>query len=74
VQVNAVAPGAFATDAQAAVLGSPAVLERRLRKIPAKRMGKDHEIGPLICYLASELSDFVTGAVFVIDGGESSKL
>lgn len=74
VQVNAVAPGAFATDAQAAVLGSPAVLERRLRKIPAKRMGLDREIGPLICYLASELSDFVTGAVFVIDGGESSKL
>jgi len=74
VQVNAVAPGAFATDAQAAVLGSPAVLDRRLRKIPAKRMGVDREIGPLICYLASGLSDFVTGAVFVIDGGESSKL
>lgn len=74
VQVNAVAPGAFATDAQAAVLGSPEVLERRLRKIPAKRMGQDREIGPLVCYLASELSDFVTGAVFVIDGGESSKL
>ena len=74
VQVNAVAPGAFATDAQAAVLGSPAILERRLRKIPAKRMGHDREIGPLVCYLASELSDFVTGAVFVIDGGESSKL
>ena len=50
------------------------ILERRLRKIPAKRMGHDREIGPLVCYLASELSDFVTGAVFVIDGGESSKL
>lgn len=74
VQVNAVAPGAFVTDAQKAVLGSPTVLERRLRKIPAKRMGQDSEIGPLICYLASGLSDFVTGAVFVIDGGESSKL
>lgn len=74
VQVNAVAPGAFVTDAQKAVLESPAVLERRLRKIPAKRMGRDREIGPLICYLASEWSDFVTGAVFVIDGGESSKL
>ena len=32
------------------------------------------EIGPLACYLASPLSDFVTGTVFVIDGGESSKL
>ncbi|MFO1376022.1 MAG: SDR family oxidoreductase [Steroidobacteraceae bacterium] len=74
VQVNAIAPGAFATDAQQAVLASPEILQRRLRKIPARRMGENHEIGPLICYLASKKSDFVTGAVYVIDGGESSKL
>ena len=74
VQVNAIAPGAFVTDAQKAVLASPTILERRLRKIPAKRMGEDHEIGPMICYLASAAANFVTGAVFVIDGGESSKL
>lgn len=74
VQVNAIAPGAFATDAQSAVLNSPEILERRLRKIPARRMGESEEIGPLVCYLASSQSDFVTGAVFVIDGGESCKL
>lgn len=74
VQVNAIAPGAFVTDAQRAVLASPDLLQRRLRKIPAKRMAEDHEIGPLVCYLASAKSNFVTGAVFVIDGGESSKL
>ena len=74
VQVNAIAPGAFATDAQRAVLDSPDILERRLRKIPARRMGESEEIGPLVCYLASSKSDFVTGGVFVIDGGESCKL
>lgn len=74
VQVNAIAPGAFATDAQRAVLDSPDMLERRLRKIPVRRMGESEEIGPLICYLASAKSDFVTGSVFVIDGGESCKL
>ena len=74
VQVNAIAPGAFATDAQRAVLDSPDILERRLRKIPARRMGESDELGPLICYLASSKSDFVTGSVFVIDGGESCKL
>ena len=74
MQVNAIAPGAFETSAQQAVLDSPEMLERRLRKIPAKRMGVDDEIGPLVCYLASPKSNFVTGAVFVIDGGESSKL
>jgi 2-deoxy-D-gluconate 3-dehydrogenase len=74
VQVNAIAPGAFATDAQRAVLDSPDILERRLRKIPARRMGEIEEIGPLVCYLASSKSDFVTGSIFVIDGGESCKL
>jgi 2-deoxy-D-gluconate 3-dehydrogenase len=74
VQVNAIAPGAFATAAQRAVLESPTVLERRLRKIPSGRMGESSEVGALACYLASPLSDFVTGAVYVIDGGESAKL
>jgi 2-deoxy-D-gluconate 3-dehydrogenase len=74
VQVNAVAPGAFATNAQRAVLDSPELLARRTRKIPARRMGQTEEIGTLVCYLASRQSDFVTGSVFVIDGGESSKL
>jgi len=74
VQVNAIAPGAFETDAQKAVLESPEILQRRLRKIPVRRMGEVHEMGPLVCYLASESSDFVTGSIFVIDGGESCKL
>ncbi len=74
IQVNAIAPGAFATDAQRAVLDSPDILKRRLRKIPVRRMGESEEIGPLVCYLASSKSDFVTGGVFVIDGGESCKL
>jgi 2-deoxy-D-gluconate 3-dehydrogenase len=74
VQVNAIAPGAFETDAQRVVLESPDILKRRLGKIPARRMGGVEELGPLVCYLASPLSDFVSGSVFVIDGGESSKL
>jgi len=74
VQVNAIAPGAFDTDAQSAVTGAPEVLEKRIRKIPARRMGGVAEIGPLVAYLASPLSDFVTGATFVIDGGEAAKL
>jgi 2-dehydro-3-deoxy-D-gluconate 5-dehydrogenase len=74
VQVNAIAPGAYETDAQAAVLEDPKILERRLRKIPAGRMGAPAEIGPLVCLLCSSASDFITGSVFVADGGESSKL
>lgn len=74
VQVNAIAPGAFSTDAQSAVTESSDVLAKRLKKIPAGRMGDPSEFGPLVAYLASPLSDFVTGSVAVIDGGEVSRL
>ncbi len=74
IQVNAIAPGAFDTDAQRAVLADPEILARRLRKIPARRMGNVEEMGTLVCYLASAQSDFITGSIFVIDGGESCKL
>jgi len=74
IRVNAIAPGAFETDAQGAVLDDPDLLAKRLAKIPARRMGAPEEIGPLTCYLASPLSSFVTGACFVIDGGEVAKL
>jgi 2-deoxy-D-gluconate 3-dehydrogenase len=73
IQVNAIAPGAFRTDAQRAVLDRDDLMQRRIRKIPARRFAEPAEIGPLVCYLASPEADFVTGAVFVIDGGESAK-
>jgi 2-deoxy-D-gluconate 3-dehydrogenase len=73
IQVNAIAPGAFETEAQRAVLDDPGMKERRVRKIPARRMADPWEIGPLVCYLASPKSKFVTGAIYVIDGGETAK-
>ena len=74
IRVNTIAPGAFETDAQAAVFENDATLDARLRKIPLRRMGAPDEIGPLTAYLVSPLSGFVTGSTFVIDGGEVAKL
>ena len=74
IRVNTIAPGAFETDAQAAVFEDAATLDARLRKIPLRRMGTPDEIGPLTAYLVSPLSGFVTGSCFVIDGGEVAKL
>jgi len=74
VQVNCIAPGAFVTDAQQAVLESPDLLTRRIDKIPAGRMADPSELVPLACLLVSPVSPFTTGAVFVVDGGESGRL
>lgn len=74
IQVNAIAPGGFATEAQDAVLSNPETLRRRVAKIPARRMAEPREIGPLVCFLASPLSRFVTGSIEVIDGGETAKI
>lgn len=74
VQVNCIAPGAFATDAQSAVLESPDLLARRVKRIPAGRMAEAEELMPLVCLLVSARSPFTTGSVFVVDGGESGKL
>ena len=73
IQVNAIAPGAFATEAQSYVTGDPEILAKRVRKIPARRMADPTEFAPLVCYLASTKAKFVSGAVYVIDGGETAK-
>lgn len=74
VQVNCIAPGAFRTEAQKAVTDSDDLLARRVAKIPAGRMADPEELVPLACLLVSRLSSFTTGAIFVVDGGESGKL
>ena len=65
--------GAFATEMQGELLEDPERLAKRVRRIPAGRLGAPEEAGPLVCYLVSPLSDFVTGATFVVDGGESAR-
>jgi len=74
IRVNTIAPGGFATEAQSAVMDDPAMLNARIRKIPARRLADPEEIGPLTSYLVSPLSGFVTGSCFVIDGGEVARL
>jgi 2-deoxy-D-gluconate 3-dehydrogenase len=72
VQVNAVAPGWFVTDMNAAAFGDPRTRERLLRDVPARRTGRPEEIGPLVVYLASAAADFMTGQTVFLDGGHSA--
>jgi 2-deoxy-D-gluconate 3-dehydrogenase len=74
IQVNAIAPGAFATEAQSAVLENEDLLRKRVAKTMAKRFAEPHEMDGLLLLLASPLSRFITGATYAIDGGELAKL
>ncbi|PYN82109.1 MAG: 2-deoxy-D-gluconate 3-dehydrogenase [Candidatus Rokuibacteriota bacterium] len=72
VQVNAIAPGWFATDMTHDAFANPKISERLTRDIPARRLGQPEEIGPLAVYLASGSSDFMTGQTLFLDGGHSA--
>lgn len=71
VRVNAIAPGAFATDAQPYPLTDGARRAGREASIPAGRLGRPVEVAALTAFLASDLSAFTTGSTVVIDGGET---
>jgi NAD(P)-dependent dehydrogenase (short-subunit alcohol dehydrogenase family) len=70
VTVNAIAPGAFLTDANRRWFREkPGFQEEVVTRIPMGRLGEPQELGPLAVYLASDASRYMTGAVLVIDGG-----
>jgi NAD(P)-dependent dehydrogenase (short-subunit alcohol dehydrogenase family) len=68
VTVNAIAPGVFRTDLNAALLDSPRGQEFLMRT-PMKRFGKIEELVGAAVFLASDASTFVTGTVLAVDGG-----
>ncbi|HHN93995.1 MAG TPA: SDR family oxidoreductase, partial [Anaerolineae bacterium] len=45
--------------------------EPLLRSTPLGRFGEVEDVASLALYLASPASDYVTGALFVVDGGMS---
>ena len=70
IQVNAIAPGWFPTHM------SNRVLERYselfLSHIPMRRFGNEHDLKGAAVFLASGASDYVTGHVLVVDGGQTA--
>lgn len=70
IQVNAIAPGWFPTHM------SNRVLERHrdlfLSHIPLRRFGSEHDLKGAAVFLASDASNYVTGHVLVVDGGQSA--
>ena len=69
VQVNTLAPGLIKTDFSKALWEDESVYNEIIKAIPQARMGEPDDISGMALYLASEASDFITGSMFVVDGG-----
>ena len=71
IQVNALAPGVIKTRFSGALWQTPTIAQSLEKNTPAGRLGEVDDVVSAALYLASPLSDYVTGAVFLIDGGMS---
>jgi NAD(P)-dependent dehydrogenase (short-subunit alcohol dehydrogenase family) len=69
VCVNALVPGVFRTDLNAALLDGTERGREFLMRTPMRRFGKIEELAGAAVFLASDAASFVTGHLLVVDGG-----
>ncbi|MEM7252401.1 MAG: glucose 1-dehydrogenase [Pseudomonadota bacterium] len=72
VRVNAICPGGVDTPMIASMMNTEERAVRFAKSHPLGRMGQPEDIANCALYLASDESEWVTGAVFTIDGGYSA--
>jgi NAD(P)-dependent dehydrogenase (short-subunit alcohol dehydrogenase family) len=71
INVNAIAPGYFATPMVADRLTDPEVNKRIISSTPLGRVGEARDIIGAAVFLASDASDYITGQTISIDGGRT---
>ena len=69
INVNAIAPGYFATDNTEPLRKDPVRNKEILGRIPVGRWGEPSELGGAAVFLASSAADYVHGAIIPVDGG-----
>ncbi|MEO8148587.1 MAG: acetoacetyl-CoA reductase [Bacteroidia bacterium] len=68
ITVNTISPGYIGTDMVMAV--AEKVREQIVSQIPIGRLGGTHEVAHLVSFLASDKTNFITGANYSINGGQ----
>ncbi|MEQ9518093.1 MAG: SDR family oxidoreductase [Parvibaculum sp.] len=69
INVNAIAPGYFATEPNQPMVDDPAVADWLSRRTSLGRWARPEEIGGAAIFLASDAASYVTGHVLFVDGG-----
>jgi glucose 1-dehydrogenase len=69
IRINSIAPGAIKTPINREAWEAPEALEKLLKLIPYGRIGEPEDIANAAVWLASDHSDYVTGASLFVDGG-----
>jgi len=75
IRVNAIAPGFFHTDMMA-YIDKPEfkpIRDAIVNEIPLRRVGEIDDMKGVAVFLASDASQFITGHVMVVDGGQIAK-
>ncbi|GAA3977536.1 hypothetical protein GCM10022246_32290 [Pedobacter ginsengiterrae] len=69
IRINNVAPGAIETPINKSLLANKKKLNKVLKNIPLKRLGKPEDVAGIVSFLASSDADYVTGSSYFVDGG-----
>lgn len=69
IQVNAIAPGYFATTNTEALQADETRNRQILERIPAGRWGRPQDLAGAAIFLSSAASDYATGTILTVDGG-----
>ena len=69
VRVNSIGPGAIRTPINTAAWSTPEAYKSLMTLVPYKRIGEPDDIAQAAVWLASDASDYVTGATLFVDGG-----
>lgn len=69
IRVNAISPGAIRTPINMGAWSTPEAYSELMKLVPYKRIGEVDDIARAAVWLASDDSDYVTGATLYIDGG-----